>query len=126
MTELEHALAEAARLFRDHRFHEVHEVLEDVWRTLTGDRRVFVQGLIQIAAGFHHLARGRPKSAAALFARGRAKVARCGAASGGDVETLLTGLRPWEAAAAAGREWDAALPLPRFAVRLPDGGDVGG
>lgn len=127
MTDLERALDEAARLFRDRRFYEVHEVLEDVWRTLTGDRRVFVQGLIQIAVGFHHLVRGKPKSAAALFARGRGKLAgQSAAASRVDVETLLAALQPWEAAAAAGRGWDDALALPRFAVRLSDGGDVGG
>jgi predicted metal-dependent hydrolase len=122
-TPLERALVEAARLFRARRFYEVHEVLEDVWRTLAGDRRLFVQGLIQIAVGFHHLHRGKPKSAAALFARGRAKlVAREAADCGVDVAALLADLEPWQAAAAAGDAWDDRRPLPRFALRLSDGG----
>jgi len=123
---LDRALVEAARLFRARRFYEVHEVLEDVWRTLTGDRRVFVQGLIQIAAGFHHLARGKPRSAATLFARGRAKLSAHAAETCGlDVTALLTDLRPWEAAAAAGDVWDESRALPRFLVRAAGGGDVG-
>jgi predicted metal-dependent hydrolase len=118
---LERALVDAASLFGAGRFFEVHEVLEDVWRTLAGDPRSFVQGLIQIAVGFHHLSRGKPKSAATLFARGRAKLAtRSSPAYGLDVDALLRDLRPWEAAAAGG-QWDDALPLPRFVVRVPVG-----
>ena len=122
-TPLERALVEAAQLFRERRFYEVHEVLEDVWRTLAGERRVVVQGLIQIAVGFHHLRRGKPKSAAALFARGRAKlVAHDAAACGVDVAALLTDLGPWEAAAAAGEAWDESRALPRFVLRVADAG----
>jgi predicted metal-dependent hydrolase len=125
-TALERALVEAAALFGARRFYEVHEVLEEVWRTLSGNRRVVVQGLIQVAVGFHHLTRGKPKSAAALFARGRAKLeAHRSESHGVDVDALLADLRPWEAAAAAGATCDA-LALPRFLVRLPASGRVGG
>jgi predicted metal-dependent hydrolase len=118
---LERALVQAAELFRAGRFFETHEVLEDAWRMLTGERRVFVQGLIQVAAGFHHLARRKPKSAVTLFARGRAKlVAASSDSCGVDAPLLLGDLGAWEAAAAAGR-WDDALALQRFVVRLPDG-----
>ena len=127
MTPLEQALVDAARLFRERRFYEVHEVLEDVWRTLAGERRVLVQGLIQIAVGFHHLSRGKPASAVRLFARGRTKlVAHAAQVSGVDVDALLADLESWEAAAAAGEAWDEGRALPRFVVRLPDGGRVGG
>ena len=126
-TPLERALVDAARLFRGRRFYEAHEVLEDVWRTLTGERRVFVQGLIQIAVGFHHLRRGKPASAVTLFARGRAKlVAHAAQACGVAVDALLADLGSWEAAAAAGEAWDERRALPRFVVRRRDAGRLGG
>ena len=34
-------------------YFEAHELWEDVWRELAGAERIFVQGLIQIAAGLH-------------------------------------------------------------------------
>lgn len=118
---LERALVEAALLFRAGLFFEVHEVLEEAWRTLVGERRVFVQGLIQVAVGFHHLAHDNPRGAAALFAAGRTKLsAGPSEANGVDVGALLAGLRVWEGAAAAGA-WDDAVELPPFVVRLADG-----
>jgi hypothetical protein len=49
-----------------------------VWRELAGDERRLVQGLIQIAAGLHHLQRGRQRPAARLLARGIDKISRAG------------------------------------------------
>jgi len=47
---------EAVRLFNQQQFFECHEVLEDLWRPLPpGADKTFLQGLIQIAVGFHHL-----------------------------------------------------------------------
>lgn len=118
---LERALVQAALLFRAELFFEVHEVLEVVWRTLAGGRRIFVQGLIQVAVGFHHLAHDNPSGAAALFAAGRAKLtAQPSERNDVDVDALLAGLRAWESAAAAGA-WDDAAELPAFVVRLSDG-----
>ena len=59
-------------------FFEAHELWEDVWRNLAGDQRKLVQGLIQIAAGLHHLQRGRQRPAARLLARGVQKISRAG------------------------------------------------
>lgn len=121
LTPLERALVQAALLFRSGLFFEVHEVLEEVWRTLAGGRRILVQGLIQMAVGFHHLAHDNPHGAATLFAAGRAKLtAQRSEPNGVDVDGLLAGLRAWERAAAAG-VWDGAAELPAFVVRLSDG-----
>jgi predicted metal-dependent hydrolase len=57
-------------------FFEAHELWEEVWRELAGDSRALVQGLIQIAAGLHHLQRGRQRPAARLLARGVEKISR--------------------------------------------------
>jgi len=78
-------------------FFEAHELWEEVWRELAGDSRELVQGLIQIAAGLHHLQRGRDRPAAGLLARGSEKISRGRAAPAvdaliRDVEHLLTEL----------------------------------
>ena len=74
------ALAKAVREFNSWRFYDCHETLEDVWREAGGkssairqaqnDRDVadFYQGLIKIAAGFHHILRDNHKGAVLLLA----------------------------------------------------------
>jgi predicted metal-dependent hydrolase len=56
-------------------FFEAHELWEDVWRELAGEDRRFVQGLIQIAAGRHHLRNGRSRPGTRLLAKGMEKIA---------------------------------------------------
>lgn len=47
---------EAVALFNQQQFFECHEVLEDLWRPLPiGPEKQFLQGLLQIGVGFHHL-----------------------------------------------------------------------
>jgi predicted metal-dependent hydrolase len=79
-------LARGARLFDAGRFFEAHEVWEERWLVETdGGRRRLLQGLIQIAAGFHKLGAARAgaaASAARLFARGLAKLDACPALVG--------------------------------------------
>jgi len=48
------ALAEGRRLFNAGRFFEAHEVWEAAWLREEGEMRRLLQGLIQIAAGYHH------------------------------------------------------------------------
>src|SRR6185312_1680671 len=59
-------------------YFEAHELWEEVWRALdAGARpveRLAVQGLIQIAAGLHHLQESRPRPAAELLRKGLAKL----------------------------------------------------
>ena len=58
-------------------FFEAHELWEEVWRALAGEERLLAQGLIQLAAGLHHLLRGRSRPAARLVAKGVEKISRC-------------------------------------------------
>ncbi len=53
--EVEEALREASALFNRGKFWECHEVLERVWLRDTRPRKTFLQGIIKIAAGYHHL-----------------------------------------------------------------------
>ena len=61
------ALAKAVREFNSWRFYDCHETLEDVWRAEAGDLVDFYQGIIKVAAGFHHLLRGNHKGAVNLL-----------------------------------------------------------
>jgi hypothetical protein len=56
-------------------FH-AHELWEEVWRELADVERSLMQGLIQIAAGLHHLQQGRPRPAAGLLRKGLRKISQ--------------------------------------------------
>src|SRR5262249_12390638 len=69
------AIVRAAALWNEGLFFEVHEVLEAVWQRESGDRRQALQGVIQIAVAWHHLAHGNPRGARTLLREGRARLA---------------------------------------------------
>lgn len=51
----EQLVSEARTCFNAERFWECHEVLESIWRNLSGDEKLFVQGLILVCAAFVHV-----------------------------------------------------------------------
>jgi predicted metal-dependent hydrolase len=67
-------IQEGIRLFNDEYFFEAHEVLEDVWKRDHGEARLFLQGLIQISAAYHHYQNGNLVGAATLLQRGADKI----------------------------------------------------
>ena len=71
---LDIALGEAAALFEAGLYFEVHEVLEPYWMRSDGADRQALQGLIQAAVGFQHLANGNVEGARALLHEGAAKL----------------------------------------------------
>lgn len=71
---LEWTLCAAAALFDARLFFEVHELLEEPWEAAEGAPRTFLQGLIQIAVGFHHHAAGNTRGAIGLLVQGSAKL----------------------------------------------------
>src|SRR5574337_816604 len=71
---VERALEEAACLFNEGLFFEVHEILEAVWLTQGEEVRLLLQGLIQIAVGFHHLENRNLRGALSLLEEGVGKV----------------------------------------------------
>jgi len=54
-------LAQGIEEFNTHRFFECHETLEGIWRAERRPLRQFDKGVIQVAAGFHHLRRNNWK-----------------------------------------------------------------
>ena len=64
----------AATLFEAHLYFEVHELLEPSWREAEGDEREALQGLIQVAVGYQHLANGNFAGARALLEEGRRRI----------------------------------------------------
>lgn len=73
--ELESALAQAALCLGAGLYFEAHEILEHVWIHMPpGIRRRCVQGLIQVAVGFHHAERGSLMGAVNQLAKGLQKL----------------------------------------------------
>lgn len=67
-------LLEGARLFNAGEFFESHEAWESLWHEVVGKERALLQGLIQLAAAYHHLARGNARGARYLHGRARARL----------------------------------------------------
>jgi uncharacterized protein len=114
---VERALVQAAALWDERLFFEVHEVLEPVWMRSAGATRQALQGLIQVAVAFHHHAHGNARGARSLMRDGRARLAASGDVLAPlDAAALLEATARWEAALAA----RAAVPgadLPRLPLR---------
>lgn len=89
------ALLRGARLFNAGEFFAAHEAWEDRWREASDPtERRLLQGLVQVAAGFHKLvAQGKPDSAGRLLARGLAKLEAVAEAPGLDLAGLREGVR---------------------------------
>jgi DUF309 family protein family protein len=64
----------AALLFDAGLYFEVHELLEPYWMRERGEERDALQGLIQIAVGFQHLANGNIVGARALLGDGCGRI----------------------------------------------------
>lgn len=61
------ALADGLQCYRSQEFFAAHEHWESVWRKCQEPEKSFIQGLIQVAAAFHHLQRDNRKGAASLL-----------------------------------------------------------
>jgi predicted metal-dependent hydrolase len=69
-------LEQGRAAFNRREFFAAHERWEEAWRQLEGAERVPVQGLVQIAAGLHHLQQARPRPAGRLLAKGLEKLSQ--------------------------------------------------
>jgi uncharacterized protein len=62
-------------LFNAGRFFECHEAWEAVWKVSVSAEKIFLQGLIQVAAALVHVQRGNLRGAIALYRKARDKLA---------------------------------------------------
>ena len=117
-------LAVAAALFDAGLFFEVHELLEPHWFRAQGVTRERLQGLIQVAVGFQHLANGNLRGAVLLLHEGGLRLQ--GALAGLELESFAAAaqrcgaaaaaLDPADAGAAARFDWTLAPRFPRAAA----------
>lgn len=94
-------------------FWHAHEAWEELWLAAESDLDQFLQGLIQVAAAYHHLKRGTFRGGVRLFDAGLARLANfdsrlCGV-DRDDVERLAREHRQWAAERMARGEMDARL-----------------
>lgn len=54
-------------LFKEEKFFEAHEILENLWRETKGEDREFYHGLIQLAAALVHFQKANLKGTKELF-----------------------------------------------------------
>jgi uncharacterized protein len=74
--EKEEKFERGLRHFNAREFFEAHEVWEEVWLVEDEPEKTFLQGIIQIAAAFHHYRRGNSEGAETLLAAGIVKITR--------------------------------------------------
>jgi hypothetical protein len=95
-------LGRAAGLADHGLFFEVHELLEPAWFRAEEPLRSALQGLIQVAVAFHHLAHRNHEGARSLLAEGIAKLEAAGGVLPVEVGDWLAGLRGVLATLSAG------------------------
>ena len=77
-------------LWREQKFFQCHEVLEDLWRDTSGDLRLFYNGLIHCAVAIYQHRSGNVEGAARQFVRAQVKLQSFAPEySGVDVGALL-------------------------------------
>ena len=101
--DLRSCLERGIALFNSGQFFEAHEAWEDAWRAETDNpTRSFLQGLIQVSAGFVKWQRGHPRGMAALLERGAEKLRRGpSGALGLNIGELLESVERFKAVAAS-------------------------
>jgi hypothetical protein len=124
MTRDESQFARGVAHFNAREFFEAHEVWEELWLVAQEPEKTFLQGLIQVAAAFHHHARENVRGAKSLLAAGVAKLQGFPEGHRGiAVRDFRTEAKSWlEEIEAGGGVESRALPL----IRVLDAGQGSG
>jgi uncharacterized protein len=106
-------LIAGAEHFNAREFWDAHESWEAIWLHAQTDVEQFLQGLIQVAAAYHHVQRGTFRGGVRLFDSGLRRLepfARnfCGI-SREAVEVAARSHREWAAARVAAGDYDARI-----------------
>ena len=90
------ALADGLRLYHAGEFFAAHEAWESVWLRAQEPEKMFLQGLIQVTAAFHHLQRNNPLGTALLLKAALGRLERYPVRFGGiSVDALRDDIREW-------------------------------
>lgn len=82
--------------FNSLHFFEAHEHWEEVWLETPAAEKMLLQGLIQVAAGFHHYTRDNTQGARNLLRAGLAKLELAPPAYRGlELDPLRQAVRKW-------------------------------
>ena len=108
------ALAEGLRHYHAGEFFAAHESWESLWLVALEPEKMFLQGLIQVTAAFHHLQRDNPRGAAGLLQGALRRLERYPASFASvSVDLLCNDIREWLKAL------EMSAPAPRFgSVRI--------
>jgi uncharacterized protein len=103
------ALAEGLRLYYAGQFFAAHEAWESLWLVAQEPEKMFLQGVIQVTAAFHHLQRNNPQGTAQLLRAALGRLERYPASFGSISVTLLCDdIREWL------KVLEANAPAPQF------------
>jgi uncharacterized protein len=113
--------------FNAREFFEAHEVWEEIWLVESEPERTFLQGIIQIAAAFHHYCRKNPDGAESLLAAGIVKLSRFPADHRGlAIEDLRIAAKRWARSIGEGHKLEQAeIPQLRWSKAFPPGSSSG-
>jgi len=99
----EGALAEGLNHYRAGEFFAAHESWESLWLVAQEPEKMFLQGLIQVTAAFHHLQRNNPHGTTLLLQAALGRLERYPAHFGAiSVDLLCDDIRAWLQALEAG------------------------
>ena len=97
-------------------FFESHESWEEIWLSAPEPDKTFLQGIIQVAAAFHHHRQGNRNGATSLLKQGLRKLQQFPADYRGlKLEEVRARVRAWLAALECNGE-TGRLELPRIAA----------
>ncbi len=103
--EAEEKFRKGLQQFNRGRFFDAHETWEEIWLASPEPEKAFLQGIIQVAAAFHHYARGNRAGTQSLLEAGLKKLERFPKNHRGlQLEELRAAARLWIDALAAGRD----------------------
>jgi predicted metal-dependent hydrolase len=103
--------------FNSRKFFEAHEIWEEIWLVESEPEKTFLQGLIQLAAAYHHYGRGNPGGAESLLASGIVKLTRFPADHRGlAIGELCATAKQWARLLGEGRD-PGPSRLPKIARR---------
>jgi len=112
--EAEEKFRKGLQQFNRRRFFDAHETWEEIWLAAPEPEKTFLQGIIQVAAAFHHYTRSNHRGTRSLLEAALKKLERFSPRHRGiKLEALRAAVRRWMVALATGADLGAP-ELPRI------------